>query len=88
MLATALAPAIGYDAAAAIASFQKAIEGDSADPDYHFNLGYALWRAGQYAAAMASFRWPGPCAQPPSASQRQAGITQERRWASDIFARQ
>jgi len=41
---------------AAIASFQKALEGDSADPDYHFNLGYAEWRAGQYPAAAENFR--------------------------------
>ena len=38
-----------YEAAAA--SFRKALEGDSADPDYHFNLGYTEWRAGQYPAA-------------------------------------
>ena len=43
-------------AADAAASFQKALEGDSADPDYHFNLGYAQWRAGQFAAAEESFR--------------------------------
>jgi tetratricopeptide (TPR) repeat protein len=42
--------------AAAVASFQKALEGDSSDPDYHFNLGYAQWRSGQYAAAVGSFR--------------------------------
>jgi tetratricopeptide (TPR) repeat protein len=41
---------------AALTSFQKALEGDSADPDYHFNLGYTLWRAGQYAKAADSFR--------------------------------
>jgi tetratricopeptide (TPR) repeat protein len=41
---------------AAIESFRKALEGDSADPDYHFNLGYALWKAGQYPAAADSFR--------------------------------
>ena len=41
---------------AAIASFRKAVEGDSADPDYHFNLGYSLWRSGQYAAAVDSLR--------------------------------
>jgi tetratricopeptide (TPR) repeat protein len=40
----------------AIASFQKALEGDSTDPDYHFNLGYTEWRAGQYQAAAESFR--------------------------------
>jgi tetratricopeptide (TPR) repeat protein len=42
--------------AAAVASFKKALEGDSADPDYHFNLGYTLWRAGQYDGAIESFR--------------------------------
>lgn len=42
--------------AAAISSFKKALEGDSADPDYHFNLGYTLWRAGQYPAAIESLR--------------------------------
>lgn len=41
---------------AAIESYRKALEGDSADPDYHFNLGYALWKAGQYPAAADSFR--------------------------------
>ena len=42
--------------AAAIDSFRKALEGDTADPDYHFNLGYALWKAGQFQAAADSFR--------------------------------
>jgi len=41
---------------AAIESFRKALEGDSADPDYHFNLGYALWKAEQFEAAAESFR--------------------------------
>ena len=41
---------------AAIESFRKALEGDSADPDYHFNLGYALWKAEQFSAAADSFR--------------------------------
>ncbi len=41
---------------AAIDSFRKALEGDSADPDYHFNLAYALWRAGQFPASADSFR--------------------------------
>jgi tetratricopeptide (TPR) repeat protein len=40
----------------AIESFRKALEGDSADPDCHFNLGYALWKAGQFPAAADSFR--------------------------------
>ncbi len=42
--------------AAAAASFAKAIEGDSADPDYRFNLGFTLWRAGRYAEAIESLR--------------------------------
>jgi len=44
------------NAAAAISSFQKALEGDSSDPDYHFNLGYAYWLSGKYDEAAASFR--------------------------------
>jgi tetratricopeptide (TPR) repeat protein len=42
--------------ASAAASFQKALEGDTADPDYHFNLGCTQWRTGQYDAAVTSFR--------------------------------
>ena len=42
--------------AAAIVSFTKALEGDSADPDYRFNLGFTLWHAGQYDGAIASLR--------------------------------
>ena len=44
------------DFTAAAASFRKALEGDDADPDYHFNLGATLWRSGQYPAAAESFR--------------------------------
>jgi tetratricopeptide (TPR) repeat protein len=44
------------DFTGAIASFRKALEGDSSDPDYHYNLGCALWRSGQPAAAIESFR--------------------------------
>ena len=36
--------------------FRKALEGDRSDPVYQFNLGYALWRAGSFAAAMERFR--------------------------------
>jgi Flp pilus assembly protein TadD len=39
-----------------VSSFQKALEGDSADPDYHFNLGYTLWRTGKYPEAVESLR--------------------------------
>lgn len=41
---------------AAIASFRKALEGDSTDPDYHFNLGYTWWRTGKFDEAVASLR--------------------------------
>jgi predicted TPR repeat methyltransferase len=41
---------------AAIESFRKALEGDNTDLDYHFNLGYALWKAGQFPAAAENFR--------------------------------
>ncbi|HVN05973.1 MAG TPA: tetratricopeptide repeat protein [Bryobacteraceae bacterium] len=41
---------------ASIESFRKALEGDNSDLDYQFNLGCALWRAAQYAAAASSFR--------------------------------
>jgi tetratricopeptide (TPR) repeat protein len=44
------------DYGAAAASFRKALEGDDADPDFHFNLGTAQWRGAQYAAAADSFR--------------------------------
>jgi len=37
-------------------NFRKAIEGDSSDPDYHFNLGYVLWKSSQFEAAAESFR--------------------------------
>jgi tetratricopeptide (TPR) repeat protein len=40
----------------ALEDFRKALEGDPADPDYHFNVGYALWKSGQFEAAAASFR--------------------------------
>ena len=44
------------DDAAAGASFRKALEGDSGDPDYHFNLGYTQWKSGQYDAAVENLR--------------------------------
>src|SRR3984957_2861478 len=40
----------------AIDSFRKALEGDPNDPVYHFNLGYALWKKGDYASAADRFR--------------------------------
>ena len=44
------------DDSAAIASYSKALEGDDADPDYRFNVGYAQWRLGRFDEAVASFR--------------------------------
>ena len=40
---------------AAVDNFRKALEGDSSDPLYQFNLGYALWRAGSFTAAAQRF---------------------------------
>lgn len=40
----------------AIENFEKALEGDPADPVYHFNLGYALWYAKRFAEAADRFR--------------------------------
>lgn len=40
----------------AVANFRKALEGDEADPDYWFNVGYALWKQGDYSTAAANFR--------------------------------
>jgi tetratricopeptide (TPR) repeat protein len=39
----------------AVDSFQKALEGDPADPVYQFNLGYALWKQGDFDAAAERF---------------------------------
>ena len=38
------------------ANFRKALDGDDTDPDFHFNLGVALWRQAKYDAAAESFR--------------------------------
>jgi tetratricopeptide (TPR) repeat protein len=43
-----------YDAA--ISNFEKALEGDPADPDFHFNLAYAMWRAKRFDDAANQFR--------------------------------
>lgn len=40
----------------AIENFRKALAGDGNDPMYHFNLGYALWKKGEFAAAAERFR--------------------------------
>jgi len=41
---------------AAVVSFRKALDGDTNDPDYHFNVGYCLWRSNQFEGAVESFR--------------------------------
>jgi tetratricopeptide (TPR) repeat protein len=40
----------------AIETFRKALDQDPSDPDYHFNLGYALFKKGDFAAAADRFR--------------------------------
>ena len=40
----------------ALEDFQKALDGDTSDPVYQFNTGYALWKQGNYAAAAERFR--------------------------------
>jgi len=40
----------------ALENFQKALDGDTSDPVYQFNTGYALWRSGNFAAAADRFR--------------------------------
>jgi tetratricopeptide (TPR) repeat protein len=40
----------------ALDNFKKALEGDSTDPDYHFNVGYALLQRGDLDAAAERFR--------------------------------
>jgi tetratricopeptide (TPR) repeat protein len=40
----------------ALDNFRKALEGDSSDPAYHFNVAYALWKNGEYTAAADGFR--------------------------------
>jgi tetratricopeptide (TPR) repeat protein len=37
-------------------NFRKALDGDESDPDYWFNLGYALWRQGHFTEAAQKFR--------------------------------
>jgi len=39
-----------------IDTFRKALDQDPSDPDYHFNLGYALFKKGDFAAAADRFR--------------------------------
>jgi tetratricopeptide (TPR) repeat protein len=43
-------------AGAALSNFRKALEGDTNDPDYQFNVGYCLWRSQQFEEAVESFR--------------------------------
>ena len=40
----------------ALDSFRKALEGDSGDPAYQFNVGYSLWKAGKFSDAAEHFR--------------------------------
>jgi tetratricopeptide (TPR) repeat protein len=40
----------------ALDNFRRAADGDSADPDYQFNIGYVLWKRGEFPHAAESFR--------------------------------
>lgn len=40
----------------AIEDFRKALQGDPADPDYQFNVGYVEWKRGDFAGAEESFQ--------------------------------
>jgi Flp pilus assembly protein TadD/TolB-like protein len=40
----------------ALDSFKKALEAGPKDPDYRFNLGYALWKRGEFDSAADTFR--------------------------------
>lgn len=40
----------------ALETFRKALEGDESDPDYHFNVGYELWKRKEFGPAAESFR--------------------------------
>lgn len=40
----------------ALDSFKKALDGDPSDPDYQFNVGYALWKRGDFDSAAPRFR--------------------------------
>lgn len=46
----------GKNLDSALKNFDKALEGDPNDPDYLFNSGYALYKAGQVAKAAERFR--------------------------------
>ncbi len=39
----------------AVENFRKALEGDESDPDYWFNVGYALWKSGKPLEAVRDF---------------------------------
>lgn len=41
---------------ASVDDFRRALQGDANDLSYRFNLGYALWKKGDYIAAAESFR--------------------------------
>jgi Tfp pilus assembly protein PilF len=46
----------GNMAQASVDDFHKALAGDANDPVYRFNLGYELWKKGDFTAAAETFR--------------------------------
>ena len=47
---------LALDLPDALTHFKAALAKDPSDPDYHFNVAYALWRRGEFAAAAQGFR--------------------------------
>lgn len=47
---------LALDLPDALKHFKAALEEDPRDPDYHFNVAYALWRKGDFQAAAQGFR--------------------------------
>ncbi|MBN8731915.1 MAG: tetratricopeptide repeat protein [Acidobacteria bacterium] len=47
---------LALDLPDALTHFKAALAKDPSDPDYHFNVAYALWRRGDFAAAAQGFR--------------------------------
>ena len=41
---------------ASVDDFRRALDGDANDPSYRFNLGYELWKKGDFSAAAESLR--------------------------------
>lgn len=77
----------------ALSNFRKALEGDPGDPDYHFNVGLALFKSGDMDGAAERFRavldrdpedaeaitMLGRCLKQPTAARASAALTPKER---------